>query len=78
MSQNFKMYTVKDGTNTMVEGKFYETELLKVSVPKDTLFRIEKVIVTEKDRLYVKWEGFAKKYNSWVNKNDVYDISSHT
>ena len=33
-------------------------------------FRIEKVIKTEGDRLYVKWKGYNNSFNSWIDKKD--------
>ena len=34
-------------------------------------YRIEKVIKTKGDRLYVKWKGYDNSFNSWIDKNDI-------
>ena len=41
-------------------GVFYEKE-----------FRIEKVIKTKVDKLYVKWKGYDNWFNSWIDKKDT-------
>ena len=34
-------------------------------------YRIEKVIETKGDRLYVKWKGYDNSFDSWIDKNDI-------
>ena len=31
-------------------------------------FRMEKVIKRKGDKLYVKWKGYKKLFNSWIDK----------
>lgn len=59
------MYSVKDMENEIIEGKFYKQELQKV----DNVVRIEKVLKTKGERLYVKWVGHDKP--SWIWKKDL-------
>ena len=33
-------------------------------------FRIEKVIKRKGGKLYVKWKGYNKSFNSWIDKKD--------
>ena len=47
---------------------FYEKELQKTSQEK---FRIEKVTKRKGDKLYVKWEGYDNRFNSWIDKKDL-------
>ena len=49
-------------------GKFYEKELQKTN--QQTL-RIEKVIKRKGNKLYVKWKGYDKSFNSWIDKKDI-------
>ena len=48
-----------------ITGSFYEKELQKTSQKE---FRIEKVLKRKGDKLYVKWEGYDNRFNSWVDK----------
>ena len=50
-------------------GTYYEEDLQKVRVAD--VFRVEKVLKREKNRLLVKWKGWPEKYNSWVSTKDV-------
>ena len=47
-----------------ITGSFYE----KTSQEK---FRIEKVTKRKGDKLYVKWEGYDNRFNSWIDKKDL-------
>ena len=51
-----------------IAGTFYEKELEKTSQEK---FRTEKVIKRKGDKLYVKWQGYDSRFNSWINKKDI-------
>ena len=49
-------------------GSFYEKELQKTSQKE---CRIEKVIRTKADKLYVKWKRYDSHFNSWIDKKDL-------
>ena len=49
-------------------GSFYEKKLQKTSQEK---FRIEKVLKRKGNKLYVKWKGYDKHFNSWIDKKDL-------
>ena len=49
-------------------GTFYEKGLQK---PNQKEFRMEKVIKTEGDNLYVKWKGYNNLFNSWIDNKDT-------
>ena len=34
-------------------------------------FRIEKILRKKGDKLYVKWKGYDRYFNSWINKKDI-------
>ena len=34
-------------------------------------FRIEKVLKRKGDKLYVKWNGYNNRFNSWIDKKDL-------
>ena len=64
-------YKIREWDDTPVDGTFYDADLQKVHVSDQALFRIEKVLKRQKDRLLVKWKGWPDKYNSWIASRDV-------
>ena len=50
-----------------IKRSFYEQELQKT---EQEVFRIEKVIRRKGDSL-VKWVGYPKELNSWVQNKDL-------
>ena len=64
-------YKIKDMNGEEIQGTFYEQELQKTH--QDT-FRIEKVLETKGNKMYVKWKGYSDDFNSWVDKSDVIDL----
>ena len=52
----------------LTEKKFYEKELQKTNKKE---FRIEKVIKSKVDKLFVKWKGYNNPFNSWIDKKDI-------
>ena len=46
---------------------------MKKELPKTNQerFRIEKVIKRKGDKLDVKWKGYNRRFNSWINKKDL-------
>ena len=59
-------YKIREWDDPPVKGTFYEADLQKVHVSDYALFRIEKVLRRQKDRVLVKWKGWPGKYNSWI------------
>lgn len=62
-------YLLKDSKNEDIEGGFYEEELQKVKHPD--VYLVEKVLRRKGNKVYVKWLGFDKSHNSWIQKSDV-------
>ena len=57
-----------------IKGRYYARELQKVTKPE--LFNIEKILkrkttASGQRQLYVKWKGYAAKYNSWIEADGV-------
>ena len=61
-------YVISDLNGKEILGSFYEKEFQKTNQEN---FRIEKVIKTEGDKLYVKWKGYDNSLNSWIDKKDI-------
>ena len=66
---NVPYYYLKDLNNEKLQGTFYEQELQKTK--QDDLYTIEKILKTNKDKIYVKWRGYDNSFNSWINKNNI-------
>ena len=56
-----------------IQGSFYEHELQKTA--QDT-FRIEKVLKRQGDKSLVKWMGYPKSFNSWIDKKIVVKLTT--
>ena len=67
---NVITYQLKDMNDEIIKGQFYEKEL---QLTKNTTgeYIIEKILKTNKDKIYVKWRGYDSSFNSWINKNTV-------
>ena len=61
-------YVITDLNGEENIGTFYEKELQKTNQQK---FRIEKIIKTKGDKLYVKWKGYDNSFNSWIDQKDL-------
>ena len=57
--------------DTALQGTFYAWDLQKLQLDESSYFRVEKVLKRQKDKLYVKWNGYPAKYNSWIHKKDL-------
>ena len=58
-------YVISDLNSEPITGSFYEKELQKTNQEK---FRIDKVLNTKGDKLYVKWKGYDNSFNNWIDK----------
>ena len=55
-----------------MEKKLWEAFMKKnLQKTNQKEFRIEKVIKSKGNKLYVKWKGYNNSFNSWVNKKDL-------
>ena len=61
-------YVVSDLNGEEITGRFYEKELQKTSQEK---LRIEKLLKRKGDKLYLKWNGYDNRFNSWIDKKDL-------
>jgi hypothetical protein len=68
-------YHIEDIEHEKVDGSFYEDELQLSKQNKITDFIIEEVEKTEKrngkDFSFIKWQGYPKKFNSWVATSSI-------
>ena len=73
------VYKLQDIVGEDINGTFYSQELQKVIIDKAKVFKIEKILKTKKQKgmtmCLVSWRGWPDKYDSWVPKNEIVDIS---
>ena len=70
------VYRLKDMSGEDIKGTFYQSELQKVDIDRNSVWKIEKVIRDRKSRdgskeYLVKWRHFPVKFNSWVHETDM-------
>ena len=58
---NVPYYYLKDLNNEKLQGTFYEQELQKTK--EDDLYTIEKILKTNKNKVYVKFKGYSNDFN---------------
>ena len=54
----------------IIKGIFCEKELQLTKNTSDE-YIIEKILKTKGNNISVKWRGYSKKFNSWIDKNSV-------
>jgi hypothetical protein len=54
MKEGFPFNVLKDTMDDVVDGTFYGSELSKVTVSDDTVYRVEKVLRKKRDQALVK------------------------
>ena len=67
---NVITYKIKDLNDEIIEGIFYERELLK-SKNSSGVYIIEKIIRKNKNKYFVKWRNYSNEFNSWIDKDDI-------
>ena len=67
---NVITYKIKDLNDEIINGIFYEKELQKTRNTSGE-YIIEKILKTNKNKIYVKWKGYSNNFNSWIDKNSV-------
>ena len=70
-----RVYKLEDLQGEPILGSFYSSQVQKVKSDKD--YVIERVIRTRTDpkskqkELFVKWEGWPEKFNSWIPETNL-------
>ena len=67
-------YYIRDESDTVLKGSFYEQELQKI-VKKNTVYHIEAILDERKKKnrqqILVKWTGYPSSMNSWIYKSHL-------
>ena len=61
-------YVINDHKGEEIIETFFEKELQKTNQKE---LRIKKVIKSKGNKFYVKWKGYDKSFNSWIDKKDL-------
>lgn len=73
--QNIHLYKLKDFDGEVISGTFYASELQKVNTDENTIWKIDKILKKRKIRgqteVYVSWQHWPSKFNSWVKQSDI-------
>ena len=66
-------YKITDYNGEEIQGSFYEQELQKTT---QRTFRIEKVLKKQGDNALVKWMGYPKSFNSWIDTKIIVKLTT--
>lgn len=65
------VYKIIDLLDEDIEGNFYEQEIQKVIYDEQALTAVDKIVakrvVGNSTQLLIKWRGYPKKFNSWID-----------
>lgn len=62
-------YLLEDFQSHPINGGFYKEELQKTK--NENAYLVEKILKTNKNKIFVKWLGFSSKFNQWIFKKDL-------
>ena len=69
------VYRLRDMQNEEIKGTFYESEIQKVNIDPNKLWKIDKIFKSRgkgaNKEFFVRWKYFPKKFDSWINANEV-------
>lgn len=72
------IYKIKDYDNEEITGTFYQSELQKINLNDDQMWKVEKILITkgkgQNKRYFVKWLNWPSKFNSWIKATDIENI----
>lgn len=72
------VYTLKDLEGEPIIGTFYSKELQKVTYRPSMRYKIDKIIrsrrIGGRKEVFVKWQGYPNKFNSWIPASNLKEI----
>ena len=66
-------YEITDYNGDEIQGSFHEQELQRTS---QGTFRIETVLKRQGDKSLVKWMGYPKSFNSWIDTKAILKLTT--
>ena len=68
-------YKLKSLNNEEIIGHFYSEELVKVDKTND-VYLVDKILKTKGNKRLVRWKGYSKEHDSWVDAKDINPLAS--
>ena len=69
------MYTIRDMNGELIEGRFYEEEMVSVKEDiENKLYPIDKIISRRGRKVLVSFRYYPQKFNRWMNINELQRI----
>ena len=69
------VYRLRDMQDDEIKGTFYQSELQKVDIDPDMLWKVEKILKTrgkgKNKQSLVKWKYYPQKFNDWLYTRDI-------
>lgn len=62
-------YIIKDYRDNVIQGSFYEQELLKAK--HTDVYLVQKILRRKRGKVFVKWLGFSDEHNSWIDESEL-------
>ena len=69
----FQWHKITDYNGEEIQGSFYEQELQNTA---EGTFQIEKVLKRQGDKSLVKWMGYPKSFNSWIDTKTILKLTT--
>ena len=69
------MFRLRDLKGEKIKGGFYEEELKKITVDPNMTYEIEAVLAKKGNKVLVKYLGWPSKFNEWLLKKSVKNIT---
>ena len=77
---NIQRYKLKNNLNEAISGSYLSSELQKVNIDQETVYKIEKIVSKRsrngQDEVRVRWEGYGPRFDSWIPASNLEKLSS--
>jgi hypothetical protein len=78
MRGGLPIYRLKNFHDEEIKRTFYQSELQRVDVRDDDIWKIETILKTKgkgnNKQYFIKWLHWPKKFNSWISARDVNNL----
>ena len=71
------LYKLQSLSNEEIIGYFYTEELVKVDKSNE-IYLVDKILKSKGNRRLVRWKGYGKEHDSWVNARDIRAIEGNS